>query len=57
MFYLKAKIYAPEGQEALTKLTEKKMETSDKKEEWRKKLGISSEMYTDTHTWEKNCCV
>ena len=31
MFYLKAKRYPPEGQEALTNLPEKKMETSDKK--------------------------
>ena len=44
MFYLKAKIYAPEVQEALSNMTEKKMETSDKKEEWRKKLVLLSEM-------------
>ena len=44
MFYLKAKIYAPEVQEALSNMTEKKMETSDKKEEGRKKLVLSSEM-------------
>ena len=44
MFYLKAKIYYPEGQEALTDLTEQKNDTSDEKEEWRKKLGLSSEM-------------
>ena len=44
MFYLKAKSYSPEGQEALTNLTEKIIETSDKKGEWRNKLGLSSEM-------------
>ena len=42
MFYLKSKIDAPEGQEALTNLPEKKMETGDEKEKLRKKLGLSS---------------
>ena len=31
MFYLKAKRYAPKGQEALTNIPEKKIETSDEK--------------------------
>ena len=31
IFYLKAKIYSPEGQEALTNLPENKTETSDEK--------------------------
>ena len=44
MFYLKAKRYVPEGQEALTNIPENIMETSDKKEEWRKKFGLSSKM-------------
>ena len=33
MFYLKAKIYSPEGKEALTDIPENKLETSNKKEE------------------------
>ena len=45
MFYLKSKRYSPEGQDALTNIPEKKTEISDKKEEWGKKLGLSSEMY------------
>ena len=45
MFYLKAKRYAPEVQEALTNVPEQKKETIDKKEEWRKKLGLSRDMY------------
>ena len=44
IFYLKAKRYAPEGQEALANLTEQKKDISDKKEEWRKRLDLSSEM-------------
>ena len=44
MFYLKSKRYPPEGHEALTNLPEKKTETSEKIEEWRKKLGLSSKM-------------
>ena len=32
MFYLKAKIYSPEGQAAITNMPEKKTETSDEKE-------------------------
>ena len=44
LFYTKAKRYATEGQEALTNLPENKIESSDKKEEWRKKLGLSSDM-------------
>ena len=44
MFYLKAKRYAQEGQEEHTNLTEKKMETSDEKEKWRNKLGLSSDI-------------
>ena len=42
MFYLKAKRYAPEVQEPLTNIPENKIETNDKKEEWHKKLGLSS---------------
>ena len=44
MFYLKVKRYAPEGQEALINVSEKKNDTSDEKEECRKKLSLSSEM-------------
>ena len=44
VFYLKAKIYALEWQEALTNIPEKKNDTTDKKEEWRNKLFLSSEM-------------
>ena len=44
VFYLKEKRYSPEGQEALTNLPENKMKTSEEKEEWRKKLGLSSEI-------------
>ena len=40
LFYLKANGYALEGKEALTNMTEKKMETSDGKKEWCKKLGL-----------------
>ena len=39
LFYLKAKRYYPEGQEALTNVPEQQKETIDKKEEWRKKFG------------------
>ena len=41
---MKANRYAPERQEALTNIPEKKNDTSDEKEEWRKKLGLSSDM-------------
>ena len=40
MFYLKAKRCAPEGQEALINLPEKKIETSDENEELCKKLVL-----------------
>ena len=40
MFYLKAKIYSPEGQGALTNIPENKNDTSEEKEEWRNKLGL-----------------
>ena len=44
VFYLKANKYVPEGQESLTNIPEYKRDTSDKKEEWCKKLSLSSEM-------------
>ena len=44
MFYLKTKIYAPEGQESLSNFPGNKIGTSDKKEEWRNNLGLSSDM-------------
>ena len=47
MFYLKAKRYAPERHEELTNIPEYKNYGNDKKEEWRKKLGLKSEMDID----------
>ena len=40
MFYLKAKWYSPEGQEALINLPEEKKDGNNEKQEWRKKLGL-----------------
>ena len=61
MFYLKAKRYSPEGQEALTNLTEKKIETSDKNENgvrsWAYQVRWTSTWYIGTHIWDKSCCV
>ena len=37
-------MYAPEVQEALTNMPEQKMDTSEKNPEWRKKLGLSSDI-------------
>ena len=42
MFYLKARRYVSEGQEALTNMPYQKKETSNEKYEWSKKLGLSS---------------
>ena len=60
MFYLKARMYAPEGQEVLTNLPEEKKYGNDKKEEWHKKLGLTSEMEINvvhrySHLGEKIC--
>ena len=61
MFYLKAKRYSPEGQEANINIPEKNKYGNDDKEEWRKKLGLSSEMdinvvHRYSHLGE-SCCV
>ena len=44
MFYLKVKLYAPEGQEANTNLPEDNKYGNGYKEELQKKIGISIEM-------------
>ena len=47
MFYLKGKWYALEGQVTNTNLPEEKKDSNYEKQEWYKKLGISSEMDTN----------
>ena len=57
MFYLKAKRYAQEGQEALTNLPEKKMKKVTKMKNgvrsWEYQVIWTSTWYIGTHIWEK----
>ena len=61
IFYLKAKRYSLEGQEALNNLPEQKKDTSDKNKNglrsWAYRMRWTSTWFIGTHIWEKHDCV